>query len=328
MDALSEVLRVVKLESAFFYNGEFSAPWRFRSPESCKLAAFIRDGAGHVVVYHLLLEGRVYAEAQDVRLQLRPGDIVIFPHGDPHVIESGPSPYTIDGETELQRIFSCGLKQSRMGGGGEISRFVCGFLMCEPRMSQVFLAGLPSVFKVNIRDGAAGEWLEKSIQYSISQAGSTQSGSEAVLAKLSETLFVETLRRYVAELPEHQTGWLAGARNPEVGKALALMHSRPEEPWTIEGLAREVGLSRSVLAQRFRQYLGEPPLAYLTRWRLQLGMQMMASTNQSVAQIASTVGYESESAFNRAFKREFGDPPARYRSKARQLVGRASAPSR
>lgn len=321
MDVLSEVLRVVKLESAFFFNGEFSAPWSFRSPESCKLAPFIHQSSGHVIVYHLLLEGRVYAEAEDVRLLLRPGDIVIFPHGDKHVLESGPSAYTIDGESELEKILSCGLKASRMGGGGEVSRFVCGYLVCDPRLSQLFLAGLPAVFKVHIRDDAAGEWLEKSIQYSIAQAGNGQAGGEAVLAKLCETLFVETLRRYIVELPEHQTGWLAGARDPEIGKALALMHSKPEEPWTIEGLARQVGLSRSVLAQRFREFLGEPPLAYLTRWRLQLARQMLTSTSHSVAQIASAVGYESEAAFNRAFKREFGDPPARSRTKAK--AGRA-----
>jgi len=128
---------------------------------------------------------------------------------------------------------------------------------------------------------------------------------------------VETLRRYIVQLPERQTGWLAGARDPEVGKVLALMHNRPADPWTIATLATEVGLSRSVLAERFRQYLGEPPVAYLTRWRLQLGAQMLSSTSYSVAQIASEVGYESEPAFNRAFKRHFGNPPARYRNEAK-----------
>src|SRR5690348_12583043 len=147
--------------------------------------------------------------------------------------------------------------------------------------------------------------------------GANQAGGEAVLAKLCETLFVETLRRYIAELPARQTGWLAGARDPEVGKALALMHSRPSAPWTISTLAHEAGLSRSVLAARFRHYLGETPLAYLTRWRLQLGSQMLSSTSYSVAQVAGEVGYESESAFNRAFKRLFGHPPARYRAQAK-----------
>lgn len=325
MDVLSEVLKVVKLETAFFYNGEFSAPWSFRSPNSCKLAPYIGQTGGHIIVYHLLLQGRAYAEAEDIRLLLREGDIVIFPHGDSHVIESGPAPNTIDGESQLQGIFSSGLKIVRIGGGGEVTRFVCGFMVCEPKLSQVFLSGLPAVFKVNIRDDETGQWLENSIQHSIAHADANRAGSEAVLAKLCETVFVETLRRYIAELPSRGTGWLAGARDPEVGKALALMHSRPSDPWTIAALAAEAGLSRSVLAERFRHYLGEPPLSYLTRWRLQLGSQMLCSTSYSVAQVAAEVGYESESAFNRAFKRQFGAPPARYRLQAKTAINRRAS---
>ncbi len=198
-----------------------------------------------------------------------------------------------------------------------MSRFVCGFMVCEPRLSKVFLNGLPPVFKVNIREDESGRWLENSIRYSIAEATATGAGGEAVLGKLCAALFVETLRRYVVHSPDRQKGWLAGARDPEVGKVLALIHRRPAEPWTVAVLAKEVGLSRSVLAERFRQYLGEPPVAYLTRWRLHQGAQMLCSTNYSVAQVASEVGYESEPAFNRAFKRLFGDPPARYRTVAR-----------
>ena len=150
-------------------------------------------------------------------------------------------------------------------------------------------------------------------------------GSNAVLTKLCETLFVETLRRYMVQLPERQTGWLAGARDPEVGKALALIHRQPEAHWTIASLAREVGISRSVLAERFRLYLDEPPVTYLTRWRLQLGAQMLSTTSYSVAQIASEVGYDSEQAFNRAFKRKFGHPPARYRNQAKAASAQISA---
>jgi transcriptional regulator GlxA family with amidase domain len=190
-------------------------------------------------------------------------------------------------------------------------------MVCEPRLSQVFLAGLPAVFKINIREDQSGRWLEDSIRYSIADASESGAGAEAVLAKLCETLFAETLRRYIVQLPEGQTGWLAGARDPEVGKVLALMHRQPATPWTIAHLAREVGVSRSVLAERFRQYLGEPPVAYLTRWRLQMGAQMLSSTSYSVAQIAAEVGYDSETAFNRAFKRQFGNPPARFRTQAK-----------
>jgi AraC-like DNA-binding protein len=317
MDALSEILKVVKLDSAFFFNGEFSAPWRFRSPDSCKLAQFVHKAGVHIIVYHLLLNGRAYGEAKDLRLLLRPGDIVIFPHGDPHILESGPSAYTVDGEAELSRIFANGLKIARMGSGGEVARFVCGYMACEPRLSQVFLAGLPAVFKVNIRDDKQGEWLENSIHHAIDQAGAYSAGGEAVLAKLCEMLFVETLRRYISEMPARETGWLAAARDQDIGKALALLHSQPAHPWTLEDLAKAVGLSRSVLVQRFHEFLGEPPIAYLTHWRLQLGAQLLSSTSYSVAQIASEVGYESEPAFNRAFKRAFGLPPARYRVNTR-----------
>ena len=318
MDVLSEVLKVVKLDGAVFYIGEFSSPWSFRTPPSSAVAPCLSPPAGHVIIYHLLTEGRGFARLDDgERVPLEAGDIVIFPHGDAHILENGPRIKTVDNARELARIFSQGLKLSRMGGGGETTKFVCGYMACEPRLTQVFLGGLPPLFKVNIRNDAAGRWLENSICFSASETGASSAGSEAVLAKLSEALFVETLRRYIALLPERQTGWLAGARDPEVGKALAMMHRHPARPWTIASLAKEAGISRSVLAERFRHYLDEPPMSYLTRWRLQLGAQMLNSTSYSVAQIATEVGYESEPAFNRAFKREFGLPPARFRSRSK-----------
>jgi AraC-like DNA-binding protein len=327
MDVLSEVLKVVKLQGALFYNGEFSSPWSFYSPPSRTVAAYVAPDARHVIVYHLLTEGRASARLADgERIMLEAGDIVIFPHGDAHFVENGPPAKSVDMGKELARILSQGLKRSTLGGGGETTKFVCGFMACEPRLSQVFLSGLPPVFKVSIRNDASGRWLENSIRFSVNEADTSRAGGEAVLAKLSEVLFVETLRTYIAHLPAEQTGWLAGARDSEVGKTLALMHRSPAHPWTIASLAREAGVSRSVLAERFRHYLSEPPMAYLTRWRLQLGAQMLASTSYSVAQIASEVGYESEAAFNRAFKREFETPPARFRTQARSNY--ATSPAR
>ena len=184
-------------------------------------------------------------------------------------------------------------------------------------MSKAFLAGLPPIFKVNISNDGSGQWLENSIRYAVEQAVASQTGSDIVVAKISEALFVDTLRRYVEDLPPGQTGWLAGARDPDVGAALALVHRQPCGPWTIAELARQVGVSRSVLAERFRHFLGVPPMAYLTHWRLQLGAQLLTSTSRGVAQIAAEVGYESEAAFNRAFKREFGSPPARFRLRSK-----------
>jgi AraC-like DNA-binding protein len=323
MDVLSEVLKVVKLQGAMFYNGEFSSPWSFRAPPSRTVAPYVAPAAAHVIIYHLLTEGCASARLVDgERVILNVGDIVIFPHGDAHFLENGPPTKPVDMQNELARICSQGLKLSRMGGGGEVTRFVCGFMACEPRLSQVFLSGLPPVFKVSIRNDASGRWLENSIRFSVNEADASRAGGEAVLAKLSEVLFVETLRAYIAHLPAEQTGWLAGARDSEVGKTLALMHRSPAHPWTIASLAKEAGVSRSVLAERFRYYLNETPMAYLTCWRLQLGAQMLASTSHSVSQIAAEVGYESEAAFNRAFKREFETPPARFRRSAHAKLPR------
>ncbi|HTY64849.1 MAG TPA: AraC family transcriptional regulator [Acidobacteriota bacterium] len=315
MDVLSEVLKTVKLEGALYYNAEFSEPWSIRAPSSSVMAPHLAPGAGHVIIFHLLIEGKAYAGLEDGAMtSLEAGDIVIFPHGDPHIMGNGQPGRSIDAAKELERILSQGLKLSRIGGGGAVTRLICGYMACEPRLAQVFLSGLPPFFTVNIRNDTAGRWLENSILYSVGEANSSRAGGAAVLAKLSEVLFVETLRRYIAELPPDQTGWLAGARDEHVGKALALLHRQPAHSWTIAGLAEEVGVSRSVLAERFTQYLGEPPITYLMRWRLQLGAQKLSTTSWSVAQIALDVGYESEAAFNRAFKREFGSPPARFRT--------------
>jgi AraC-like DNA-binding protein len=319
MDVLSEVLETVRLDGAMFYNAEFSAPWCFHSPRSSLLAPYLSDGRRHVIIFHLLTEGRGYAhlEGDGKPVLLDAGDIVIFPHGDPHILGNGPPVAPTDNARELERVLSLGLKLSRMGGGGELTKFICGYMACEPHLSGVFLGGLPPLMKVNIRNDPAGQWLENSLRYSVDNANPSSPGGEAVLAKLSEVLFVETLRRYIALLPREQTGWLAGVRDPEIGKALALLHRKPAHPWTIASLGSEVGVSRSVLAERFRRYLSESPMAYLAQWRLQLGAQLLKSTSRSVADIAAEVGYESEPSFNRAFKRQFGLPPARFRSRSR-----------
>jgi len=325
MDVLSEVLKAVKLDGALFYNAEFSAPWCLCSPASPTLAPYLSAGSRHVIIFHLLTEGHGYAqvEGDDRPLPLNAGDILIVPHGDPHAMRNGPLIKPVDHAEEIRRILSQGLKVSRMGGGGEITKFICGYMTCEPQLSRIFLGGLPPMLKVHIRDDASGQWLENSIRYSVDNADASGAGGEAVIAKLSEVLFIETLRRYIALLPREQTGWLAGVRDPEVGKALALLHRQPSHPWTIAALAIEVGISRSVLAERFRRYLSETPMAYLTRWRLQLGAQMLTSTSSGVAQIAGEVGYESEASFNRAFKREFSLPPARFRSQLKSARSRA-----
>ena len=318
MDVLSEVLRVVKLQGALFYNGEFSAPWCVNASSSRALAQHFAPQAEHVIIFHLLTEGRAFCRLESGQeIPLSPGDLVMIPHGDRHVLGNGRGVKAVNDSEELGGVIAQGLNLWRMGGGGEVTRFVCGYMACDPQLSKAFLRALPSVFKVSIRNDASGRWLENSIRFSVNEAGAVRPGGEAVLAKLAEVLFVEALRAYIASLPAEQIGWLASARDAEVGKALALMHRNPERSWTLATLAAEAGLSRSALAERFRHYLGETPMAYLTRWRLQMGAQMLGSTNYSVAQIAAEVGYESEAAFNRAFKREFQAPPARFRANTR-----------
>jgi AraC-like DNA-binding protein len=201
----------------------------------------------------------------------------------------------------------------RLGGGGEPTAFVCGYVGCERHADRLFLAGLPQVIKIHIRGDRAGEWLESSVRHLVSEAGSGRPGQSVLLAKLAEALFIETLRRYMAELPPEATGWLAAARDPVVGGALAALHRKPGQRWSVDELASEAGASRSVLAERFARLVGEPPLTYLARWRLQLAARRIRSTRDTILQVALRVGYESEAAFSRAFKREFGLPPAQYR---------------
>ncbi|HEY3626219.1 MAG TPA: AraC family transcriptional regulator [Terracidiphilus sp.] len=319
MDAFSEILAGVKLNGALFFHANFSAPWAYDAPPSKTLAPALAPGAPHLIVYHFLIEGTAIARVGGQTISLVAGDIVIFPHGDPHLFASGGEPY--DGSEAAaavhRKIMTRDLTALRTGGGGEVSRFVCGYMACDPHLSRPILNGLPKIFKVNIRTDPSGKWLENSILQLVEEAGSGRVGSEAMLAKLSEALFVDTLRRYVAGLPEPETGWLAGARDPAVGKCLALMHGRIDHPWTIADLANQVGVSRSALSDRFMRYLSEPPMTYLTRWRLQLAARALTKTPRGVAEIGFGVGYESEAAFNRAFKREFGQPPARYRREQR-----------
>lgn len=321
MDAFSEILSGVKLSGAVFFAAEFSAPWGVTMPESSILAAKLAPGASRIVLYHLLIDGRSLVEMLDgQQIGLEPGDIVIFPHGDAHHMSSGkdalrPFPdYGISAKVKARD-----LTPLQAGGGGETSRFVCGYMTCDPYLCRPILNGLPAVLKVNIRSDRSGHWLESSILHLVEEAGSGRVGSEAMLAKLSEALFVDTLRRYVSGLPEQQTGWLAGTRDPIVGKSLALLHSRFAHPWTIADLADEVGISRSALVERFTRYLSEPPMRYLTRWRLQVAARSLEKTSRCIADIGADVGYESEAAFNRAFKREYGRPPGQYRNDRKSL---------
>ena len=313
MDALSEVLKVVKLRGSLFFNAEFSAPWCVASSESREVAPLLCPGATQLIIYHYLIDGRAYSRLPGGSpRELGPGDVVIFPHGDAHMLGNGPCK-PVDSLEVFAQNLNDGLKVARHGGGGELTRFVCGYMACDPSLSEVVLAALPSMFVVSIGDDSAGQWLANSIQFSVGERGGPGTGSEVVIARLSEVLFVETLRRFIRNLPDQEKGWLAGARDPVIGEALARLHKDPAHPWTVAQLAREVGVSRTRFAERFRHFLGEPPMAYVTRWRLKLAAELLLSSNANAGEIGAEVGYASEAAFNRVFKREFGCPPAQFR---------------
>ena len=210
-----------------------------------------------MILYHYLADGRAYGQLRHgSRRDLGPGDVVIFPHGDAHVLGNGAGK-PVDSLKTFAQNLNQGLKVARYGGGGELTKFVCGYMACDPSLSEVILAGLPSMFVVNIANGSAGQWLAKSIQFSVREAEGPGTGSDVVLVKLSEVLFIETLRRFIQDLPDEQKGWLAGARDPVIGEALALLHKNPSHPWTIANLAHQVGVSRTRFAERFRHFLGE-----------------------------------------------------------------------
>jgi AraC-like DNA-binding protein len=318
MDAFSEVLNGVRLKGAIFFRAEFSAPWRLSAPHCRALAPTLAPGTAHMLMYHFVLDGSARASLEGgTDVELSPGDIVVFPHGDPHHLSVGSGSNQIDSGTLLRKVATRDLSPLRAGGGGMTTGFVCGYLTLDPLLCGPILESLPPMLKVNIRTDRSGQWLEQSILHLVEEASSDRAGSDVMLAKLSEVLFVDTLRRYATGLPDQTTGWLAGARDPVVGKSLALLHSRPSHPWTIAELATDVGLSRSSLVERFTRYLSVPPIAYLTGWRLRLAAQALTSTPKGVADIAADVGYESEAAFNRAFRRAFEVPPARYRRQSR-----------
>ncbi|HMS84750.1 MAG TPA: AraC family transcriptional regulator [Nitrospira sp.] len=319
-DVLSEMLKAVKLDGAVFFNGEFSSPWCMRTPDSRTMASYLPSGPKHIFIFHLVAEGRCYWRDKEGghAVLLKAGDIVILPHGNEHLMGNGPDITPLDSAPYLKQVFAEGRILSQLGGGGEITKLVCGYLTCDPQLGHVLLAGLPPIVKIHIRDNPSGQWLEDTFRYSVDHAEASGPGGAAVIAKLSEAMFIETLRRYIVQLPQTQKGWLAGVRDPHVGRALAILHKQPSFAWTIASLANEVGLSRSVLAERFRRYLSDTPMGYLTRWRLQLAAQALTSTSKSVAEVAGHVGYESEPSFNRAFKREFGTPPARFRNQTRR----------
>jgi AraC-like DNA-binding protein len=318
MDALSELLRAVKLSGAMFFVAEGSKPWRVLAPPAKKLGKYVAPNASHVIEFHLVTQGAGYVRVGEETTPFSAGDLFMIPHGDAHEMGNGSGAELEDAGDVLPDLLTGGLKHSRFGGGGEQTRLICGYLACEAGLIRPVLAGLPRVVRVHIRNDAAGEWLENTIVHAVERASAAAPGSDVILARLAEVLFTEALQRYVTQLPPGRTGWLAGAGDAALGRSLAALHHRPAHPWTLDELAEVAAVSRSALTERFARYLGQSPMAYLADWRLELGAEALRTSSRSVLQIATEVGYESEAAFNRAFKRRFGKPPAQYRRAVRE----------
>lgn len=325
MDALSELLRVVKLSGAMFYKSGCTAPWCFDAPPSTAFLPYVKADATHVIEFHHITQGTAYVRVGTETTPLAAGDVVMIPHGDEHRMGNGHGGQVLAGSDALPALMSGRIALGEFGGGGEYTGLVCGYLACDAELIKPVLTGLPRVVRVNIRTDESGAWLENTLMHAVSQAMAAAPGSHVIIAHMAEVLFAEVLRRYLLGLPAGRTGWLAGAGDPAVGRALAVIHRRPGDEWTLELLAKEVGLSRSALNEKFTRFIGQAPMTYLTDWRLELGAEALRATSRSVQQVAVEVGYDSEAAFNRAFKRKFDLPPAKYRREARARTAAAQA---
>jgi AraC-like DNA-binding protein len=272
--------------------------------------------ASDLIIYHYVIEGdfRIRVEGESGEdLVIGAGEVVLLPRNDLHLMGSDLSLPPVAGRDIIHPPKDGGLASIHHGGGGERTRMICGFLGCASASGNPVLSTLPPLLKLNVEQGGAAEWIRSTFQYAAEEISAGRPGSETVLAKLSELLFVEAVRRYAEALPDDQTGWLAGLRDPYVARALALLHSDITRRWTVDDLGREVGLSRSALADRFLRLIGVPPMHYLASWRMQVATQTLRNTNASLAQVAEIVGYDSEAAFSRAFKKAFGAAPATWR---------------
>jgi AraC-like DNA-binding protein len=325
MDALSEALRSLRITGALFLDAQLGAPWGFSTPHVRTAMGSLAPPAEHLVLFHFVHEGRATAcVASQPPLLLQAGDIVLLPHGDAHELYNGPVAHLVDTTAQLPKLLRGSIEVERGGGGGEPTKFICGYFGCERYAERLFLAGLPPLFKVNLRGDAPGVWIERTLRLLVEETAAVRAGSLALIAKLCEALFIQTLRAYMQELTAEQTGWLAAARDAVVGSALAHLHRDPARAWTLPDLARAAGTSRTVLAEHFTRFVGQPPLAYLATWRLQLAARLLETTDDTALQIAVSVGYESEAAFNRAFKRIFGLPPGKYRREQRLRASRVT----
>jgi AraC-like DNA-binding protein len=345
MDVLADALRVIRLNSAVFFTARFSAPWGITSAPAKQLQPLLAPEAECIAMFHILAEGEpcwVAIEGQ-APIKIAPGDLIIFPQGDQHVMASDLARTPLPLEPSLRGLSRTlagappgALAHMEYGGGGPATNLVCGYLHCDQRFNPL-LGAMPQVVCVRIKDGAAlvratgidtelrqlamppetANWLESTLRHMVSEARGAAGTGAPMLARLAELIFAEVMRRYVEHLPAGQSGWLAGLSDPQIARVLKLIHAEPKRAWTVAALGKEAGISRSALAERFASLIGESPMRYLAGWRMQLAKRLLRESGQSIAMIAAEVGYESEAAFNRAFRRLVGRPPATWRDGGR-----------
>lgn len=309
MDPLSDVLRVVRLDAAYFYAVDAAEPWSVEAPPSPRIMPRVLPASEHLIPYHVLLAGRCFGGlAGEDQVEMAPGDVIVFPHGDGHVMSSARGMRTDPNEYGAPDRYP---NTVVLGDTPPTTSFVCGFLGCDLRPFNPLLASLPR--RMHMR-GMSTAGLAGFTRQVTEESRLGRAGAETVLTRLAELMFIEVLRRYLDELAPGQVGWLAGLRDETVGAALALLHARPGHQWTLADLASQVAASRSKLAERFTLLVGQPPMQYLAQWRMQVAANLLLQGSAKVAAIGSEVGYESEAAFSRAFKKATGLAPGAWRS--------------
>ncbi|MGD9545625.1 MAG: AraC family transcriptional regulator [Methylocystis sp.] len=312
-DPLNDVLRSVRLQGGIFLDTRFTAPWSVYTRvcnEDCQ--AFLAAPA-QIIAYHFIIEGALFVSVEGApALQAHAGEIVLLPRNDAHILASGAGLEPKNARDLIQPAVSGGLARISHGGGGDGAHLICGFLASE-QLYNPLIAGLPRILKVDVRQSTSRDWVESSVRFAANELIEGRQASSSVVSRLSELLLVEAVRNYAATRGDQEVGWLRGLADQHVGRALALIHRNISDGWSVEGLAKEVGLSRSAFVARFTALVGMPPIRYLTLWRLQTAKLNLRETQTTIAQLARSVGYESEEAFSRAFKREFGLSPTRWR---------------
>jgi AraC-like DNA-binding protein len=313
MDPLSDLLRVVRLDGAFFYAVEAAEPWIVESAPAKELQPKILPGSDHLISYHILTQGRCYVTLLgEEPVEMAPGDVIVFPHGDANVMSSGRDLRAPGVTTSFPDRYPHTVVLG--GSGPPAASFVCGFLGCDRRPFNPLLAALPRLLHMR---GMPDTWLDGFARRVNEESQRGRPGADGVLTRLAELMFIELLRCYLEQLPPEQTGWLAGLRDEVVSRVLALLHARPSHPWTLEKLAREANSSRSNVAKRFTELVGQPPMQYLAQWRMQVAANLLTQSEAKLATIGAEVGYESEAAFSRAFKKATGLAPGAWREARR-----------